>query len=91
MFRSRKIERVKREVKSKRVNREVWDGRRRRESNQEWLRERIWFELAIRLNGERRYKIDMERKIVICNLYVKKKCVCKRRNTVMTIRSQGLH
>ena len=51
MYRLRKIERVKREVESKRVKREVRDGRRRRESNQEWIRERIRFELAIRLNG----------------------------------------
>ena len=48
-------ERVKREDRGQR--------RRRGDADQEWLRERIRFELATRLNGERRIRNDMERKI----------------------------
>ena len=49
------LERVKREVESKCVKRED-RGRRRRQSNREWRRERLSVCLKDDLNGERRLR-----------------------------------
>ena len=61
-----------------------------RQSNQEWLRERLFgFELAIRLNGQRRLQERHGEKNCNCNRYIM--YLCKQRNIVITTIRSRLH